>query len=89
LANSIAHVGAKLQPHKSEVLHSLLLPDHKATIQYCRWLQKLRFNGLLNPELMFYSDGVWFTLNGYTKSQITDIKAEKILILFIKHHCMI
>jgi hypothetical protein len=29
----------------------------------------LVFKGLFDPELMFYSDEVWYTLSGYMNSQ--------------------
>jgi hypothetical protein len=62
-------VQLKIRPYKTTVVHSLLTPDCKARIQYCRWLQELAFNGLLDPELMFYSNKVWCTLSGYVNSQ--------------------
>jgi hypothetical protein len=36
--------------------------DFEAKIQYYRWFQESVFNGLLDPELVFYSDN---TYNGY------------------------
>jgi hypothetical protein len=46
-------------------VHSLWSPDYEARVRFCRWFQDLVFNGFLGPELMFYSDKVWFTLSGY------------------------
>jgi hypothetical protein len=69
---SMAHIGTKLlklQYCKTAVLHSLLPPDCKTRIQYCRWIQKSVFSGLHGPELMFYSDEEWFSLSGYINSQ--------------------
>jgi hypothetical protein len=51
------------------VVHSFLPPDCQARIQYCRWFQESVFNGLLDPELMFYSDEEQFTLSRYMNSQ--------------------
>jgi hypothetical protein len=65
LAKSTACVDIKLlklQPYRTAVIHSLLPPDYKARIQYCRWWQESVFSGLLGPEHMFYSDVVQFTL---------------------------
>jgi hypothetical protein len=50
-------------------VHSLLPPDSKARIRYCRWFQELVFKGLLDPELACYSDKAWFTLSSYIKNK--------------------
>jgi hypothetical protein len=72
MAKSTAHIGIKflkLSPYKTTATHSLLPPECKARIQYCRWFQELIFNGLLDPDLTIYSDEAWLTLSGYIKSQ--------------------
>jgi hypothetical protein len=46
----------KLRHYKTTVVQSLLPPDCEARIWYCRWFQESVFNGLLDPELTFYSD---------------------------------
>jgi hypothetical protein len=70
-----AHFGTKLlklRPYKTIVVHSLLPPYGKAKIHYCMWFQELVFNGLLDPELRFFSDKAWFTLSGYVMAKITE-----------------
>jgi hypothetical protein len=65
LAKSTAHIVTKLlklRPYKITVTQSHLPPDCKAKIQYRTWFQKSVFNGLLDPDLMFYSDKAWFIL---------------------------
>jgi hypothetical protein len=71
-AKCTAHVGTKLlklQSYKTTVVHSLLPPDGEVRICYCRWFQESVFCGRLDPQLMFYSDEVWFTLSVYVNSQ--------------------
>jgi hypothetical protein len=41
----------------------------KARSHYCRWFQDLAFNGLHDPELVFYSFEAWVTLKGSINSQ--------------------
>lgn len=84
MVKSTAHVGPKLlklQPYKTTVVHSLLIPDCEERIQYSRWFQESIFNRLLDPELTFCSNNAWFTLSGYISSQLTDSGAQKILML--------
>jgi hypothetical protein len=40
----------------------------KQEFLFHRWFQEFVFNGLLDPELTFYSDEVWFTLSSYVNS---------------------
>jgi hypothetical protein len=51
------------------VIHSLLPPDSKARIRYCKRFQEPVLKGVLNTQLMFYSDKVWLTLSSYVNSQ--------------------
>jgi hypothetical protein len=63
-----------------------MLPDCEAGIRYCRWFQESVFNGLLDPELSFYSEETWFTLSGCVNSQNSIYWSTEILMLFMK--CM-
>jgi hypothetical protein len=46
-----------------------LPPYYITRIQYCGWFQESVFSGLLDPELTFYSDEVWFISSGSVNSQ--------------------
>jgi hypothetical protein len=81
LAIKYSSSGAKLQPHKTIDIHSLLPPDHKARILYCRWFQEFLFIGPLDPEFMFYSGEVCITLSGHTNNHNNMYQTEKILML--------
>lgn len=59
------------QFYKMTVICSLLPPDCEARIWCCTWCQKSVFNCLLDPEIAFYSDEVWFTLSGHVNGQYT------------------
>jgi hypothetical protein len=50
------------------VVHSPLPSDCGARMQYCWWFQESVFSNFLDPELAFYSDKMWFTLNAYRRS---------------------
>jgi hypothetical protein len=58
----------KLQPYTTTVIQNLLPTHYKARIQYCTWWQELEFDGILDPEWMFYSDVAQLTLRDYIKS---------------------
>jgi hypothetical protein len=49
------HSFLKFRSSKTTAVFSRLPPGCEAKIQCCRWLQELVFNGLLDPELTFYS----------------------------------
>jgi hypothetical protein len=65
LSKSTAHV----RPYKTTVVRSFLPPDYEAWIRYCRWFQESVINGLIDPELVFYSEEAWFNLSSYVNSQ--------------------
>jgi hypothetical protein len=50
---------------------TILPPDGKARIRYCKWFQQPVLKGVLNAKLVFYSDKAWFTLSSYVNSQNT------------------
>jgi hypothetical protein len=71
LATSIAHADTelKLRPYKATAVHGLLPPDCEERIRHCRWCQESVFNGLTDPELIFYSEEAWFNWSSYVNSQ--------------------
>jgi hypothetical protein len=60
----------KVTTQKSVTIYSSLLPVCEARVLHYRWLQKWRFNGLLDPVLTFRSYQAWFTRSGYVSRQI-------------------
>jgi hypothetical protein len=72
VSKSAAHIATellKLKPYRTTVVHQLLLPEAEARINYCRWFQQLVCDGMVDADLMFYTDKVWFHLSGYVNSQ--------------------
>jgi hypothetical protein len=51
------------------VVHQLLPPDTGARISYCRWFQQSVYDGMVDPDLAFYTDEAWFHLSGFVNSQ--------------------
>jgi hypothetical protein len=92
-SGSVVWVGQKYSSHwykvakvavlHATIVHSLLPPDCKARIWYCRWFQESVFNGLLDLELTCCSDKAWFISHGYVKSRNNSVGAQKILMLFM------
>lgn len=59
----------QLRPHKTTVVHSLLPRGCEARFRFCACFRRSLFNAVLDPELTFCSDEVWFMLGWYVKSQ--------------------
>jgi hypothetical protein len=51
------------------MFYQLLLPDAEARINYCRWFQQSVYDGIVDPDLMFDTNGAWFHLSSYVNSQ--------------------
>lgn len=58
----------KLRPYKIRAVQQLFPLDWEARSRYCRWFQESVANGILDPELLFFSDEAWFTLKGNVNS---------------------
>jgi hypothetical protein len=58
----------KLRPCEIRAVQQLFPPDWEARSRYCRWFQESVANGILDPELLFFSDEAWFTLKGNVNS---------------------
>jgi hypothetical protein len=41
----------------------------KKRINYCRWFQKSVYDGMVDPDLVIYTDEAWFHLSGYVNRQ--------------------
>jgi hypothetical protein len=53
-----AHIGTKLlklKSYRTTVVHQLLPPDAEARINYCRWFQQSVYDGMVDPDLVFYT----------------------------------
>jgi hypothetical protein len=51
------------------VVHQLLPPDAEARINYCRWFQQSVYDGMVDPDFVFYTGKAWFRLSGNVNSQ--------------------
>jgi hypothetical protein len=71
------------------LLAGLLPADCEARIRYYRWLQESEFSGLLDPQLAFNCDDAWFTLRCDVNNQNNMMRAQIILMLFMKCQCKI
>jgi hypothetical protein len=63
VSKSAAHVATKLlklEPYRTTVVHQLLPPDAEARINYCRWFQKSVYDGMFDPDFVFYTDEAYF-----------------------------
>jgi hypothetical protein len=69
LAAHVATKLLKLKPYRTSVVHQLLPPDAEARINYCRWFQQSVYDGMVDPDLVFYTDKACFHLSGYVNSQ--------------------
>jgi hypothetical protein len=72
VSKSAAHLATKLlklKPYRTTVVHQLLPPDAEVRINYCRWLQQLVYDGMVDPDFVFYTDEARFHLSGCVNSQ--------------------
>jgi hypothetical protein len=72
VSKSAAHIETKLlklKPYRTTMVHQLLPPDAEARINYCRWFQQSVYDGMVDPDLVFYTNEAWFYLGGYVNSQ--------------------
>jgi hypothetical protein len=72
VSKSAAQVATKLlkqKPYRKTMVHQLLPPDAEARINYCRWFQQSVYDGMVDPDFVFYTDEAWFHLSGYVNSQ--------------------
>jgi hypothetical protein len=72
VSKSAAHVATNLlkpKPYRTTVVHQLLPPDAEARINDCRWFQQSVYDGMIDPDLVSYTDDAWFHLSGYVNSQ--------------------
>jgi hypothetical protein len=72
VSKSAAHVLTKLlklKPYRTTVIHQFLPPDAEARINHCRWFQHSVYDGMADPDFVFYTDEAWFHLSGYVNSQ--------------------
>jgi hypothetical protein len=71
VSKSAAHVATKLlkrKPYRTTVVHQLLPPDAEARINYCRWFQLSVYDGMVDPDFVFYTDEARFNLSGCVNS---------------------
>ena len=54
----------KLKPYKCTSVHFLKQGDAIARMHYCEWFHLSVNDGLIDPQLLFFSDEVGFHLNG-------------------------
>jgi hypothetical protein len=66
-----AHTAArllKLRLYKITVVQRLANPDGGAR-SFCNWLLGFVHDGIVNPELLFFSDKAWLHLSGYVNTE--------------------
>ena len=54
----------KLKPYKCTSVHSLKHGEPVSRLHYCEWFHFPVNDGLIDPQLLFFSDEAWFHLNG-------------------------
>jgi hypothetical protein len=59
----------KLRPHKTTAIHALQLRNQACRIHFCNWFLQPVIEGEINLQLTFFSDEVWFHLQGYINIQ--------------------
>jgi hypothetical protein len=68
----VAHIAKKLlilKLYRTNLVYQLLPRVAEEGINYCRWFQQSLYDGVVDPELMFYTSEVWFHLSGYVTCQ--------------------
>ena len=67
ISESSAHRATKLlkvKPFKCTSVQSLKQDDPVSRMHYCEWFHSSVNDGLIDPQLLFFSDEAWFHLNG-------------------------
>jgi hypothetical protein len=59
----------KLRLYKTTVIHALQLHDPASMVHFCIWFLQSVVEGEINQQLIFFSNDVWFHLQGYTNKQ--------------------
>jgi hypothetical protein len=59
----------KLRPYKTTAIHALRPGDPASRIHFSNWFLRSVVEGEINPQLTFFSDAVWFHLQGYINTQ--------------------
>jgi hypothetical protein len=59
----------KLRPYKTTVIHSLQPRDPANRVHFCSWFLQSVVEGEIDPQLIFFSDKVWFHLQGCINTQ--------------------
>ena len=67
ISESSAHRATKLlklKPYKCTSVHSLKQGDPVSRMHYCEWFHSSVNDGLIDPQLLFFSDEACYHLNG-------------------------
>ena len=59
----------KFFPYKINLVHQLQPLDYDKRVQFCNWFNTQVHDGILDPQLTFFTDEAWFNLSGYVNSQ--------------------
>lgn len=72
VSKSLVHTATKilkLKPYKVTVVHELRPLDNEKRITFCNWVLHNIVDGIVDPQLIIFSDEAWFHLNGHVASQ--------------------
>jgi hypothetical protein len=56
-------------PYKVTVVHKLKQPDDAARIHFCIWLLQNVHDGIVDSQLLFITNEVWFHVKGHVSAQ--------------------
>jgi hypothetical protein len=59
----------KLRAYKTTVIHALQPRDPASKVYFYGWFLQSVVEGEIDPQLTFFSDEVWFHLQGYINTQ--------------------
>ena len=59
----------KFHPYKLNVVQQIKPVDYDKRVRFCNWFNTQVHDGILGPQLTFFTNEAWFSLSGYVNSQ--------------------
>ena len=72
MSKSSAHTATKLlklKPYRVSIVQELRPPDNVSRVNFCNWVLQNIVDGIVDPQLIIFSDEAWFHLRGHVCSQ--------------------